>query len=38
MGVPCIIGSLGVKSTLQIPLDKSESEALENSAKVLKRP
>jgi len=37
MGVPCIIGSSGVKSILQIPLDKNESEALENSAEVLKK-
>lgn len=37
MGVPCIIGSSGIKSILQIPLDKNESKALENSARVLKK-
>ncbi|WP_368487689.1 L-lactate dehydrogenase [Clostridium sp. BJN0013] len=37
MGVPCIIGSSGVKSILQIPLDENESKALENSAQILKK-
>ncbi len=37
MGVSCIIGASGVEKVLQIPLDKDESEALKNSAEVLKK-
>ncbi|MDP4145970.1 MAG: L-lactate dehydrogenase [Bacillota bacterium] len=36
MGVPSIVGSSGVKSILEVPLDKSELDELQKSAATLK--
>ena len=36
LGVPCILGSTGVKQVLNIPLAKDELELFQSSAKTLK--
>ena len=37
LGIPSVVGRDGVKQIFEIPLDKYESECLENSADVISK-